>query len=51
MVTFDPTSETGAVFKRQIEGRSLTFQLLTNETADGIMLMQDQETGSLWQTV
>ena len=51
VVTFDPTSETGAVFKRQIEGRSLTFQLLTNETADGIMLMQDRETGSLWQTV
>jgi hypothetical protein len=48
VVTFDQISETGAIFKRTIEGRSLTFHPLPN-TDQGIMLMQDQETGSTWQ--
>ncbi len=56
VVTFEPISETGAVFWSQLEGRSqddaqsLTFNSL-RDASDGIMLMQDQQTGSTWQAV
>ena len=48
VVTFDPDSETGAIFQRALDGQSLTFQPAgTNDL--GIMLMEDQQTGSTWQ--
>ena len=50
VVTFEPISETGAVFESQVDGRSLTFHAWP-DTSDGIMLMQDQQTGSTWQAV
>ena len=50
VVTFEPISETGAVFLSQLEGQSLTFHTLP-EAGDGIMLMQDQQTSSTWQAV
>ncbi len=50
VVTFEPISETGAVFRSQVDGRSLTFHTLP-DAGDGIMLMQDQQTGSTWQAV
>ncbi len=50
VVTFEPVSETGAVFRSQVDGRSLTFHTLP-DAGDGIMLMQDQQTGSTWQAV
>ena len=50
VVTFQPVSETGAVFKGQADGRALTFHTLP-DASDGLMLMQDQQTGSTWQAV
>ena len=50
VVTFEPVSETGAVFRSQVDGRSLTFHTLP-DASDGIMLMQDQQTSSTWQAV
>ena len=48
LVVFDLTSETGAIFDRNLEGRSLGFDILP-ESGDGIALMKDRETGSTWQ--
>ena len=48
LVVFDPLSETGAIFERNLEGRSLGFDMLP-DTGDGISLMKDRETGSTWQ--
>ena len=48
LVVFDLTSETGAIFDRNLEGRSMGFDILP-ETDDGIALMKDRETGSTWQ--
>lgn len=42
VVTFEPISETGAVFMSQVAGQSLTFHTLP-EASDRIMLMQDQQ--------
>ena len=50
VVTFEPISETGAVFRSQVDTQSLTFHTLP-DAGDGIMLMQDQQTGSTWQAV
>ena len=50
VVTFEPISETGGVFRSQVDGRSLTFHTLP-DSGDGIMLMQDQQTSSTWQAV
>ena len=47
LVVFDLTSETGAIFDRNLEGRSMGFDILP-ETGDGIALMKDRETGSFW---
>ena len=48
LVTFDPISESGAVFDRRLEGRTLTFDPVA-PTGDGLPLLRDQETGSTWQ--
>jgi len=45
LVVFDRASETGAIFDRNLEGRSLGFDMLP-DTGDGISLMKDRETGS-----
>lgn len=48
LVAFDPLSETGAIFDRNLEGRSLAFDMMP-DAGDGISLMKDRETGSTWQ--
>lgn len=48
VVTFDPISETGAIFSRIVDGRSLTFRDLGTNSL-GIMLVQDLETETTWQ--
>ena len=45
LVVLDLASEAGAIFDRNLEGRSLGFDILP-ETEDGISLMKDRETGS-----
>ncbi len=50
LVTFDPATETGAVFDRTVGGNLLTFQA-GQETIDGFLLLQDEETGSTWQSL
>ena len=47
VVTFDPLSETGAIFDRNNEGRTLTFELLPRSDG-GLRIMKDQQTGSTW---
>jgi hypothetical protein len=50
LVTFDPSSETGAVFNRRVDGRTLSFRPFNREDPGGrISLMQDSETGTVWQ--
>ncbi|HAJ01097.1 MAG TPA: hypothetical protein DCL97_10520 [Dehalococcoidia bacterium] len=48
LVVLDLPSETAAIFDRNLEGRSLGFDILP-DTGDGISLMKDRETGSTWQ--
>jgi hypothetical protein len=50
LVTFGPPSELGMIFNRNVEGRSLTFEA-TSETANGLMLMKDLETGTSWEAL
>ena len=48
VIAFDGSSETGAIFKRTVDGRTLTFR--DGGANDlGVMLIRDQETGSSWQ--
>ena len=49
VITFDPTSESGAAFVRRLNGRNLTFEPAPGRF--GVALMRDQETGSLWQVL
>jgi len=49
VVTFEPASGSGAAFKRRLDGRTLTFE--PEEGREGIALMRDLETGSLWQVL
>jgi len=49
VITFDPTSESGAAFVRRLNGRNLTFEPAPGRA--GVALMRDQETGSLWQVL
>ena len=52
LVTFEPSSETGAVFSRLIEGGTLHFRHLARDaSADAPLLMTDDETGSVWQAL
>ena len=48
LVTFESTSATGAVFSPTIQGRRLVFQQVRHS---GKLLMEDSESGSLWDTV
>jgi len=50
LVTFDPLNETAAAFIRRVAGNPLHFQT-TIKTADGVLLLRDQETGSTWQAL
>ena len=47
VVTYEPVSDTAAAFVREVDGRSLTFSLLEEDDAGGL-LMVDQETNSRW---
>ncbi len=49
VVTFEPISESGAAFDRRLDGRTLNFE--PAEGRGGVALMQDLETGSLWQVL
>ncbi len=49
LVAFEPISESGAAFKRRLDGRTLTFE--PADVRDGVTLMRDQETGSLWRVL
>ena len=49
VITFEPVSESGAAFQRRLDGRTLNFE--PAEGRVGIALMQDLETGSLWQVL
>ena len=49
VVTFEPLSESGAVFERKLDGRTLNFEPAA--VREGIALMRDLETGSLWQVL
>ncbi len=53
VVTFDPASETGAIFKAMVDGRALTFGPVSGDGAllDGVLLMGDLQTGSTWQAI
>ncbi len=50
VVAFDPVSESGGIFDRMLEGRLLSFELLSGGDG-GFMLMRDLETGSTWQAL
>ena len=49
VITFEPTSESGAAFLRRLDGRTLTFEPAPGSA--GVSLMRDRETGSLWQVL
>ncbi|MCH7712931.1 MAG: DUF3179 domain-containing protein [Chloroflexi bacterium] len=52
LVTFEPESETGVVFDRQIDGRTLHFRPAARDASnDGTSLMQDDETSTIWQAM
>ena len=52
LVTFEPGSETGVVFNRRVDGRALNFRPIDRDnTQDGILLMQDDETSTTWQAL
>ncbi len=46
VVFYDPEGDVGAVFSRQVDGRSLTFRKAEGR-GEGIVA-EDEETGSLW---
>ena len=48
LVVLDLPSETAAIFDRNLEGRSVGFDILP-DTGDGTSLMKDRETCSTWQ--
>ena len=47
LVTYEPVSDTATAFIREVAGRSLTFDLLEEEGAEGLAMV-DRETGSRW---
>ena len=47
VIAYEPMSDTAGVFARELDGRSLTFSFLEEESAEG-PLMADRETGSRW---
>ena len=47
VVTYEPVSDTATAFVREVDGRSLTFDLLEEEGAEGLAMV-DRETGSRW---
>ncbi|PKB64976.1 MAG: hypothetical protein BZY80_01290 [SAR202 cluster bacterium Io17-Chloro-G2] len=52
LVTFELGSETGVVFERQVDGRTLHFRPAAQDSQrDGTLLMQDDETSTIWQAL
>ena len=47
VAVFDPPSETGAVFDRMVDNRTLSFQPLPAGDS-GLAMMKDRETGTTW---
>ncbi len=46
VVVFDERSETGQIFRRDVDGRALTFELAGR--GDGDIIVRDLESGSTW---
>lgn len=46
LVVFDDRSQTGQIFERAVDGRSLTFEFV--EPAKGDVIVRDRETGTRW---
>ena len=46
VVAFAPESETGVIFDRSVDNRTLSFELLPPEKA--LSIMRDRETGTVW---
>ena len=46
VVTFAPESETGVIFDRSVDNRTLSFEPLPPEKA--LSIMRDRETGTVW---
>jgi hypothetical protein len=49
LVIFDSESATGAIFKRQIEGKTLSFKQLRQGPEERTLSLTDEITGSRWQ--
>ena len=50
LVTFGPPSELGMMFKRELDGRLLTFESVPTSEHE-VALMKDLETGSTWEAL
>lgn len=46
LVVFEERSQTGQIFRREVDGRTLTFELMS--LRDGDVIVRDRETGSTW---
>ena len=50
LMTIAPPSELGMMFNRNLDGRTLFFESVP-ELDDGMALMKDLETGTMWETL
>lgn len=48
VVYYSPEDATGTAWRRELDGRVLTFEQSDRKDADGNALLRDKETGSLW---
>ena len=48
VVYYSPADATGTAWRRELDGRALTFEASDRKDADGNVLLRDKETGSLW---
>ncbi len=48
VVYYSPGDATGTAWRRELDGRVLTFTRSERKDADGNVLLRDNETGSLW---
>lgn len=49
VVLFDDRSQTGQIFRREVDGRTLTFSLLKRTKSD--IVLRDFETGTTWSGI
>ena len=48
VVYYSPDDATGTAWRRELDGRVLTFEQSERKDAQGNVLLRDKETGSLW---